>query len=326
MGLNLPLLRGVGGVLTSLLKGVLIGALLTLTAQANSTAPVPHVVVTIKPIHALVSGIMDGVGTPHLLLQGGESPHSYSLRPSQVKQLHAADLLIWVGPAVEIFLEKTITTLSDKTKRLRLLKVQGLTLLKGRKGGAWETHHHDDSHHGAFDVDPHIWLDPDNAKVIVQTIAHALSQIDANNAIHYTANATRLTKCLDQLDQNLTHQLAPVKDLPYLVFHDAYQYFEHRYGLTVVGAISLSPETRPSAKRLRLLRARIKNQQVRCVFSEPQFESALVATLIEDTSVRRGTLDPLGAELAAGTSVYVTLLRNLAKSLKQCLLNQDKAQ
>jgi len=315
-------------VLKKRAESVLIGALLTLSVQANS-ALAPQVVVTIKPIHALVSGVMDGVGTPQLLLQGGESPHSYSLRPSQVRQLHAADLLIWVGPTVETFLEKTLTTLSDKTKRLRLLDVQGLTLLKARKGGIWETHHHSDdfayarddvSHHADFEIDPHIWLDPHNAKVMLQAIAQTLSQIDVNNAARYMANATRFLARLEQLDQGLKHRLAPLSALPYLVFHDAYQYFEHRYGLSAVGAISLSPETRPSVRRLYQLRVRIKSQQVRCVFSEPQFESALVATVIEDTSAGREILDPLGADLAAGIEAYFSLLRNLANSLNRCLM------
>jgi len=207
-------------VLKKRAESVLIGALLTLSVQANS-ALAPQVVVTIKPIHAFVSGVMDGVGTPQLLLQGGESPHSYSLRPSQVRQLHAADLLIWVGPTVETFLEKTLTTLSDKTKRLRLLDVQGLTLLKARKGGIWETHHHSDdfayarddvSHHADFEIDPHIWLDPHNAKVMLQAIAQTLSQIDVNNAARYMANATRFLARLEQLDQGLKHRLAPVMD------------------------------------------------------------------------------------------------------------------
>jgi len=295
-----------------------IGTLLILIAPTNH-ASVPQVVVTIKPIHALVSGVMDGVGTPYLLLPGGESPHAYSLHPSQVRQLHLATVVVWVGPTVETFLEKTMTTLSDKTRILRLIDVQGLSLLKVREGKAWETHHHDEHHDNEFEIDPHIWLDPDNAKVIVQAIGQTLSQIDANNAARYTANATRLVEQLEQFDQSLKQQLAPFKDLPYLVFHDAYQYFEHHYGLTAVGAISLSPESRPSVRRLYQLRTRLKKQQIRCVFSEPQFESALVATLIEDSLVRRGILDPLGADLVAGTESYFTLLGNMADSLKQCL-------
>ncbi len=295
-----------------------IGTLLILIASA-SHASVPQVVVTIKPIHALVSGVMDGVGTPYLLLPGGESPHSYSLHPSQIRRLHRATLVVWVGPSVETFLEKTMTTLSDKIQILRLIEVPDLSLLKVRDGKAWETHHLDEHPDNEFEIDPHIWLSPDNAKVIVQAIAQTLSQIDANNAARYTANAIRLLEQLEQLDQTLKQQLAPIKELPYLVFHDAYQYFEHHYGLTAVGAITLSPESRPSVRRLYQLRTRLKKQKIRCVFSEPQFESGLVTTLIEGSLVRRGILDPLGADLVAGTESYFTLLGNLADSLKQCL-------
>jgi zinc transport system substrate-binding protein len=228
-------------------------------------------------------------------------------------------VVVWVGPTVETFLEKTMTTLSDKTQILRLIDVPGLNLLKVRKGKVWETHHHDEHHDSEFEIDPHIWLSPDNAKIIVQAIARILSQIDANNTARYTANASRLVAQLEQFDQTLKQQLAPVKALPFLVFHDAYQYFEHHYGLTAVGAITLSPESRPSVRRLYQLRARLKKQQIRCIFSEPQFESALVATLIEGSSVRRGVLDPLGADLVAGTESYFTLLGNLANEVKQCL-------
>ncbi len=279
---------------------LLIGIFLSLIACVEKTQQA-QVVVTIKPIHALVSGVMDGVGTPLLLLKGGESPHHYTLRPSQVRQLHAASLIVWVGPTVETFLEKTLLTLNQPL--LRLIDLPDLSLLK-----SGETHHHD------HEIDPHIWLDPINAIKIVQAIAQDLSQTDVNNAARYKANATRLIKRLEQLDQSLKEQLAPIKNIPYIVFHDAYQYFEHRYGLNAVGVISLTPETRPSVKHVYELRERLKRQNVRCVFTEPQFDSSLVDSLIENTTARRGILDPLGADN------YFTLLNNLAKSLNQCLL------
>ncbi|MCK5521890.1 MAG: zinc ABC transporter substrate-binding protein [Thiomargarita sp.] len=280
--------------------------ILTLTAQAE-----PQVVVTIKPIHALVSGVMEGVGTPYLLLQGGDSPHHYNLLPSQMRRLHNAQLVIWIGSTLEIFLEKILKTLD--TERLRLSDTPGLTLLSAR--GETKHHHH---HY----IDPHIWLDPQNAKMMVQVIAQTLSKLDKDNTHNYSVNAKRLLVQLEQLDHTLKHQLVPIKNIPYLVFHEAYQYFEHRYELTAVSAITLSPDIRPSAKRLSQIRARIKKQKIRCVFTEPQFESSLVATLIEDTSVRRGILDPLGATLTAGKKAYFTLLHNLAQSLTQCLQDE----
>ena len=307
-----------------MLKSIIlwISTLLTVIACADQSLEQPQVVVTIKPIHALVSGVMKGVGTPHLLLQGGESPHSYSLRPSQIPKIHHATLVVWVGPTVETFLEKPMVALGHNTPLLRLLDLQDLTILERREGDEWEKHLHSDFHqsHQVFDIDPHIWLDPHNAKIIVQAVTQRLRVIDTPHAERYTANATRLIHQLDQLDQTLKHQLASLKELPYLVFHDAYHYFEHRYGLKAVGTISLSPEIHPSAKWLHQLRVSLKKQQIRCIFSEPQFESALIATLIEGTSVQRGILDPLGAKLKAGPQTYFTLLHDLAQSLNQCLL------
>lgn len=308
-------------------KHLWTGLLLIVMAQATqAAASTPQVVATIKPIHALVSGVMAGVETPYLLLPGGESPHRYSLHPSQVKRLHAATLVIWVGPTVESFLEKTLTTLSNPTQILRLIDLPNLTRLKIRKGKVWETeHYHADAHHHTdFEIDPHIWLSPENAKILVQTIAQTLIKRDANNADHYTANATHLVKQLEQLDQDLKQHLAAVKDIPFLVFHDAYQYFEQHYELKAIGAVSLSSEIRPSVKRLYQLKRQLKKQKIRCVFSEPQFESALVDTLIENSSVQRGVLDPLGAELPAGTKSYFTLLRNMADSIKECLQTGNK--
>jgi zinc transport system substrate-binding protein len=300
----------------------IIGTLLSLIAPVNY-ASAPQVVVTIKPIHALVSGVMEGVGTPYLLLSGGESPHSYSLRPSQVRKLRKATVVIWVGPTIETFLKKIITTLNDKTHILRLVDLHGLNLLKVRNGKDWESHHYNNHPNNEFEIDPHIWLDPNNAKIIVQAIAQTLSKIDTKNSVYYKANAVHMVEQLDQLDKTLKQQLALVKNLPFLVFHDAYQYFEQSYQLTVAGAINLSPENRPSVRQLYKLRSRLKKHKIRCVFSEPQFESALVATVIEGSSVRRGVLDPLGANLVVGTKSYFTLLSNMADSLKQCLLQTN---
>ena len=311
---------------------ILLWLVTSFTAQASQ---VPQVVVSIKPIHSLVTSVMEGIAVPYLLLSGGESPHTYSLRPSQVRQLHQANLLIWIGPNIETFLEKTIATLSHQTQQLRLFEVPGLTLLKIREGGAWEatpSHEkeeatpapeptvHSQAVESVHQWDQHLWLDPHNAKVMVSAIAQALSQIDPDRTSHYNHNANLLIQRLNELDQDLQQQLSASQNLPFLVFHDAYHYFENRYHLKAVGSITLSPEILPSAKRLQALRTRINQLQVRCIFSEPQFESALVKTLIEGTSIRPGTLDPLGANLAAGKEAYFKLLHQLAQSLNECLL------
>lgn len=299
-----------------------IGILLILIIPAH--ASVPQVVVTIKPIHALVSGIMEGVGTSYLLLKGGESPHTYSLRPSQIQRLHAAKLIIWVGPPLESFLEKTLSVFSNSDRTLRLIDLPGLTLLKAREDENWHTHSRVPYHGNKFSIDAHIWLSPDNAKIIIQTIAQALSKIDTHTADQYATNAARLIQRIEQFDHTLKQQLTPVKDLPYFVFHDAYQYFEYHYGLKAMGAVTVSPEVQPSAKRLYTLRHSLMTHKILCIFSEPQFKSALVNMLIAGTSVRHSVLDPLGADLTIGVDSYFALLDNLAHSLKQCLMSQQQ--
>ncbi|OQW93905.1 MAG: hypothetical protein BWK79_08695 [Beggiatoa sp. IS2] len=295
----------------------------------------PKVLVTLKPVHALVSGVMAGVGQPHLLLTGQESPHTYTLRPSQMGLLEKVDLLIWLGPTVEKFLEKPLTVLSDSVTILNLLQSSDLTLLKVRTGGTWEQHDHENTktahdstelskdkshlHPEVGQIDGHIWLSPDNAQVIVQIVAKTLSQMDSAHATIYTANANRLIERLKQLAQNLRKQLIPIKDQPYLVFHDGYQYFEKYYGLNAVGAIAISPELPLSPKRLSEIRQRIQQLKVVCVFTEPQFSPPVLATVVEGMAIQQGTLDPLGATLPPGTESYFTLLQTLATHLTECL-------
>lgn len=307
---------------------ILFGSILSLfmlTAHA-----VPQVMVTIKPIHSLVAGVMQNVGTPQLLLTGGESPHTYNLRPSQMQQLTDSALIIWVGPGVETFLVKSLGNF-EATKILQLTEVMQTQLLRVREGGSWEKHLHDhedveqDEHHDhdteAHDLmfDQHIWLNPQHAKSIVIAVATKLSDIDPANATHYQENAKLLQARLDQLDTDLQQKLHANRQIPYLVFHDAYQYLEQHYGLTAVGSITLSPENSPSAKRIQQLRNLMKKLQVRCVFSEPQFEPKIVNTLLEGSTIARGVLDPIGATLTAGTEAYFELMRTLADNLNVCL-------
>lgn len=296
---------------------------------------VPQVMVTIKPIHALVSGVMQNVATPQLLLTGGESPHTYNLRPSQMKQLTDSTLIIWIGPGVETFLVKSLENFKLTDKVMQLTDLMPTQLLRVREGGSWEKHAHDhdddesaehhdheaETHNLMFDQ--HIWLNPQNAKLIVAAVANKLSKLDPENAVHYQENAKILQTRLDQLDTQLQEKLRPSQHVPYLVFHDAYQYLEQHYGLNAVGSITLSPETPTSAKRIQQLRKLLKKLQVRCIFSEPQFESEIVNTLLEGSTVKRGVLDPIGVTLTAGTEAYFELLQNFADNLNLCLNSQQ---
>ncbi len=292
-------------------------SLVILAFSCNAFAE-PKVMVTIKPIHVLVKDIMQTIGTPKLLMASHDTPHHYSLKPSQARDLHRMQLVIWVGPQIESFMQKILLTLKKRIQVVELSKIQGLALLPVRRGKDWKTQHSHAHIETEEQSDPHIWLDPHNAKVIVQNISNLLQQIDAQNAEIYQKNATHLLKKLDALDDKIQRQLAPIKNMPFLVFHDAYQYFEHHYGLNVVGVINLSPDTTPSPRHLHQLRALIKQKKVRCVFSEPQFQSTLVNTVTEGTLAKKAILDPLGTELTDNEG-YLALLTHLSNSIKHCL-------
>lgn len=288
----------------------------------------PKVMITIKPLHALASGVMAGVGTPTLLVRGKGSEHGYALKPSEAKSLGQADLIVWVGESLETFMTKPLSALSKKVRVLEVSAIDGLVRLKPREGGVWEHHDRHGHSHGkkqmpkhdhGDDIDGHVWLDIDNAKLIARAIAGALGEIDGVNRAAYERNAAAVMASLDGLDLELKGRLAPVKDQPYIVFHDAYQYFEHRYGLSAAGSITVHPENKPSARRLSQLRAKVAELKARCAFSEPQYNAGLVRTIVEGTSVRIGTLDPIGADLAEGADAYARMMLNLAAGLTGCL-------
>ena len=268
----------------------------------------PQVVVSIKPLHALVAGVMDGVGEPLLLVKGGGSPHGYILRPSEARAISRADLVVWVGEGLESFLEKPLSTLGSNAKQLKLAEQLHHLLLHGDSCNNPE-HHHDAT------VDLHLWLDPLLAQQIVRLTGDSLIKLDPAHKVKYETNTATMIARLEQLHLNLQRQLAPVKGIPYIVFHDAYRYFEEAYGLHAVGSISISPDRKPGARRIASIRDKIKQLQARCVFSEPQFESNLVATVIVGTNAKSGILDPLGAAIPAGPEAYFQLMTKLGADL-----------
>ena len=300
------------------------------------------VVTSIKPIHSLVSAVMVGVGEPSLLVKGAGSPHTYSLKPSQAKQLQEADLVFWMGHDLEAFLENSIESIATNAKSVPLMEAHGLTKLEFREGGAFEDHADHDDHkkdehghddhddhkkddhghddHGHAETDPHVWLDPVNAKALVHEIEEALIETDPANAAAYEANAETMMARLDDLVAEIDTVLQPVKRRGYVVFHDAYQYFEARFGVSAVGSITVSPEVLPGAERVAKLQDKVRDLGATCVCSEPQFEPKLVATVTENTNAGTGVLDPLGTSINDGPDLYFTLIRNMAASLKGCLL------
>lgn len=317
------------------------------------------VVASIKPIDSLVAGVMAGVDEPFLLVKGGASPHTYSLKPSDAKALGEASVVFWVGESLEHFLTDRIGTLADHAKIVELMDADDMKILSFREGGTWEPdddgdhddhgqdnhaahddhdhdhgdHAHDEhgeashdehadaghDHHHHGGSDPHIWLDPENAEVMVGEIVDTLSEVDADHAATYKANGEALIARLEALDIELRDMLEPVADKPFIVFHDGYQYFDAHYGLNGVGSVTVSPEVQPGAARIAEIRDKITELGAVCVFSEPQFEPRLVATVTEGSDARTGVLDPLGANLADGPDLYFEMMRANAKALVNCL-------
>jgi zinc transport system substrate-binding protein len=293
-----------------------------LLAGAPPLSAAPKVVVTIKPVYALVARVMAGVGSPQMLVKGPASPHLYALKPSDMSALAEADVVFRASPATEPFSVKLADSLSRRVELVTLQDAPGVVLLARRAGAAFEST--EDGHSPAAGratvFDGHTWLDPDNAKAMVDRIAAVLSAKDPGNADTFNVNATRLKAELDDLREELQQALTPIAGKPYVVTHDAFQYLERRYRLNAVGAISLSPEVPPSAKRLADLRRKILALGAICVFAEPQVDRRLIENLIEGTVARTGSLDPEGFSLEPGPNLYFTLLRKLADDLRTCLL------
>ena len=294
-------------------KGLLI---LLFSLLLFETKAAPLVVVSLKPIHSLVAGVMDQIGEPVLLIKGTASPHHHSLRPSQMRLIHEAQAVFWIGETLESFLEKPLANTSDRS--IPLLETPDIVLLKIRSGGTWENHDHNHDHDN-HDIDPHIWLNPQNAMTMVRHITSVLTELDPVHSTVYQQNSAHLLQRLQDLDQDLATRLKPLADIPFLVFHDAYQYLEYRYELNGSGTVLVNPEHRPGAKRLRAIRAHIREHKAHCIFSEPQFEPKLIETLTQDSAIGRGLLDPLGATIPAGKDAYFQLMEGLVAALESCL-------
>ena len=292
------------------------------------------VVTSIKPLHSLTSYILEGVGEPELIIDGVASPHNFQIKPSHAKMLQNADLVIWIGEDLESFLPTALKSIPKDAVVFELLDQSGLKKLKFREKNIFEGHDdhghdehakkeddhddhgHDDHGHGHGSFDPHIWLDPANAKVIVKKITNQLSKIDKDNASTYKANSKKVIKDLDGLIKEVKNEIN--KDASFVVFHDAYQYFEKRFGLNVIGALTVNPDVMPGAEQLSEIREVIEHEKAKCIFSEPQFNPNIINSIASDTGVKTGILDPLGANINKGKGMYFQLIKDMSRSLKDC--------
>ena len=304
---------------------------LTLFTSANADI---KVVASIKPIHSLASYLMDGIAKPNLIVDGYASPHGFALKPSHAKMLQNADIVFWVGEDLENFLEKPLSSIAKKAEKIELLEVKGLVKLKFRERNIFDDHEDHDDHakkedghddhddhdgheghnHGEFD--PHIWLDPINAKVILFEMSKHLIENDPSNETAYRANLSKAYKEIDKLTKDVTAELN--ESTASIVFHDAYQYFEKRFNVNILGAFTVNTDVMPGAEQLKEIREVIEHDKVACVFSEPQFNPDIIKAVAKDTNIKTGIVDPLGATLNPGKNLYFDLIKNMSKSFKGC--------
>lgn len=322
-----------------LCRAVVVSGLLASSAFVpQAMAGELRVVVTSKPIHSLAAAVMAGVGEPKLLVEGSASPHTFSLKPSGAAAINTADVFVRVSGHIEPFSEKISAALPASVLLVTLADTPGLKLLDQRVGATFEAHDHgehehehghdkhagnhtdqddDDDEHGG--KDGHVWLDPNNAKLMAAKLATILGEKDPPHAATYTANAAKLGERIDALAAGIETQTKPLAGRPFIVFHDAYQYFEARFGVSAIGSVTVSPDVQPSAKRLTSLRRKIAKLDAACVFAEPLFQPKLVAAVTEGTQAKAGTLDPEGLSLEPGPELYFTLMRTLATNMAACL-------
>ena len=290
----------------------------------------PVVAVSIAPVHSLVAGVMSGVAEPILLIPATRSPHIQPLTPSAIKTVSAADLVIRIGAGYEVALEKISRNLQTDNQLELITAPSSIMLLTTRSGEDWEPghneHQNDEYQNDAIladsaylHTDPHIWLSAYNAAQIVKLTRDRLIRIDSANTSRYISNSNSMLERLASFQMQLQRSLATIKKRPYVVLHDAYQYFENEYHLTVIGSVSVDAQRKPGARRIRRLKDKIAKSGVTCIFLEPQLSSSMVDTLANDMGISVGRLDPLGSDLDAGAQLWFGMMNNLAASLTSCL-------
>ena len=311
-----------------MIKTTLGTAICGLWLSGIVSADVPQVTTDIPVTHSLVTRVMAGIGTPDLIVNRGASPHDYSLRPSNAASLEAADLVFWISSELTPWLEGALKTLAADAKVIELMDTKASTVLPFRDGATFETHSHrhkhdedghDEDEHATVNIDPHGWLDPDNGKTWLDVIATELSKIDPENTDIYFDNVSQGKTDIDAVISEIDATLATFRGTNFIVYHDAYQYFERRFDVLAAGSISMGDVSDPSPARIAEIRQTVEELDMTCVFSEPQFNPELVATVVDGTKARAHVIDPLGTRLALGADFYLNLLRNIAQTMASCL-------
>ncbi|WP_429072604.1 zinc ABC transporter substrate-binding protein ZnuA [Aeromonas veronii] len=305
-------------------------ALFTVLLAVSLPVRAIEVLTTIKPLGFIAAAITDGVSEPKVLLPTGASPHDFSLRPSDIRSINSADLVVWVGPELEGFMAKP---LANHPHALALTQVEGMPLFNYATQDSHDSHDHDDHDHAAHEhgdhdegheghhhegVDPHIWLGPTQAKVIAKAIASELGKLDPANQARYDANLAAFDTKVDAKDKVIAGQMKAVNEKGYFVFHEAYGYWERHYGMSSKGHFTVSPERRPGAKTLVDIRKALEEKQASCIYAEPQFSPAVIESVARNTGAKVLLLDEVGEQVPLGPDGYPQFMQQLADAFAQC--------
>lgn len=294
----------------------LIVALIALTGGAAAEAP--RVAADIAPVHSLAARVMQGAGEPDLIVQQGASPHSHRLRPSEAAAIEQAEIVFWTSRGLTPWMPAALDALNGDVLAVELMEADGTTVLPMREDAVFADHGHGHRHdHAHGGPDAHAWLDPRNAALWVGLIADTLASADPGNAVLYRQNAAAAKAEIEAAAAQASGMLSPHQDRRFIVFHDAYQYFEARFGLTAAGAISDGDATDPSAGRIAEIRE-LAGGGVDCVFTEPLTNTGLIEAAV-GAGARVAVIDPLGAELPPGPQLYTDLIRDIAGRMAGCL-------
>jgi len=312
---------------------------LSLSAALLTALPAAaaDVVTSIKPLQLITSALTAGITEPELLLPPEGTPHHYALKPSDMRKLTEARVVIWVGPGLEQFLQKPLSRTDAEIVTLlpdSVAHEHGVETQPDTHDDHDHDHDHDhdehedghaDEHHSHADGDdPHIWLDPLNALAIADLILPSLQRAYPQQADQLAANRQAFEQAVRSKDAQIAVQLAPYQDNGFYVFHDAYSGFVNHYGLKQLGYFTVDPARKPGARHLAEIRQQLEQSKAVCVFSEPQFTSAVVTAITAGLPVQQGELDPLARDAKAGPQGYIDYLQSLSDAFTGCLQKKDK--
>ncbi len=303
----------------------LLGLFTSLPLGYADIIPIPknknvHILSTIKPIHLLVKSIAGQRAKTSLLIPENADNHHYSLRSSDIKKLKQADVVIRVSENFEVIINKLLLQKQQVISLSNTPKLHWLPIRDSHKHGHGHKDLHDDVHQKRehlLEDDPHLWLDPENVKKIVRYISEKLGNIDPSYKAYYAQNSERLIGEIQRADQQAREQLSSLQEVPYLVFHDSWQYLEHAYGLSEPHVISVHEGLPSGIKTLLGLRQQIKKENIRCLIASPYSNKKIIHTLSQDLPIDTAWISVNGVGLPDRS--YPEFMRRTSGQIARCL-------